>query len=95
MSSGLNRRTEEPQRVNDARADAEWKNNPGLGDLLHGKDQQGSEVDRSTKAASFPSGDFEDHPASGDGSRGLKGWTGDGKGAQNPEDGMLKKRQTQ
>ncbi|KAL2071512.1 hypothetical protein VTL71DRAFT_12747 [Oculimacula yallundae] len=40
MSSGLNRRTEEPQRADDARADAEWKSNPGLGDLLHGNDQQ-------------------------------------------------------
>ncbi|PVH85159.1 hypothetical protein DL98DRAFT_583753 [Cadophora sp. DSE1049] len=93
MSSGLNRKTEEPQRVDDARADAEWKADPGLGNLAHGADQQGSEVDRSAKAAPFPDGDFEDHVASGDGSRGIKGWTGDGKGAKDPEEWMPKKTQ--
>ena len=54
---------------------------------------QDSEVNRSTKATAFPDGDFEDHPASGGGSRGIKGWTGDGKGAKSPEEWMPKKRE--
>ena len=43
-------------------------------------------MDRSAKAATFPDGDFKDHPASDDGSRGIKGWTGDGKGPKNPDE---------
>ena len=50
-------------------------------------------MNRSAKAAPFPDGDFEDHPASGDGSRGIKGWTGDGKGSNHPEEWMPKRRQ--
>jgi len=94
MSSGIYRKTEEPQRVDDPRADSEWKVDPGLEKLVHGTDQEGSEVDRSAKAATFPVGDFQDYPASGGGSRGVKGWTGDGKGPQNPEEWMPKKKQT-
>ncbi|PQE06816.1 hypothetical protein CJF30_00008686 [Rutstroemia sp. NJR-2017a BBW] len=93
MSTDLNRRTEDPQRVDSSRADAEWKADPGLGNLVHDADGPGSEVNRSAKAAEFPDGDFEDHVASGDGSRGTKGWTGDGKGPQNPEEFMPKRNQ--
>ncbi|EPE26336.1 hypothetical protein GLAREA_02248 [Glarea lozoyensis ATCC 20868] len=92
-SSGSYRTTEEPQKVDSARADAEWKANPGLKDLVHGADGGDSKVDRSAKAAPFPKdGDFEDHTASGDGSRGIKGWTGDGKGPLNPDEDMPKNK---
>ncbi|KAN0089727.1 hypothetical protein V8E51_019987 [Hyaloscypha variabilis] len=77
----MERRTQEPQRSDSSRADAEWKANPGLGNLVHGSDTEGSDVDRSGKATEMPDGDFEDHIASGGGSRGVKGWTGDGKGS--------------
>jgi hypothetical protein len=50
-------------------------------------------VNRSAKAATFPDGDFKDHPASGGGSRGTKGLTGDGKGSQHPEEWMPKREQ--
>ena len=40
MSDGMNRRTEEPQRTDDPRADAEWKANPGLENLVHGADKE-------------------------------------------------------
>ena len=50
-------------------------------------------MDRSAKAATLPDGDFKDHSASGDGSRGVKGWTGDGKGPLNPEESMPKNKQ--
>ena len=40
MSNGLDRRTEEPQRVDSTRADAEWKADSGLGNLVHGADGQ-------------------------------------------------------
>ncbi|KUJ13583.1 uncharacterized protein LY89DRAFT_687621 [Mollisia scopiformis] len=80
----MERRTEEPQRTDSSRADSEWKADPGLGNLVHGSDTKGSDVDRSKKAAEMPEGDFEDHSASGGGSRGVKGWTGDGKGPLNP-----------
>ena len=107
----MDRRTEEPQRTDSARADAEWKADPGLDNLVHGADgqvsslflrlitipllilSQNSEVDRSAKAATLPDGDFKDHSASGDGSRGVKGWTGDGKGPLNPEESMPKNKQ--
>merc|ERR1712058_140831 len=74
-----NRRTEEPQRTDDPRADAEWKADSALGNLAHGADSQGSEVDRSTKAAPLPDGAFKDNDRviGGEGSRGIKGWTGD------------------
>ncbi|KAM3065330.1 hypothetical protein ACMFMG_004286 [Clarireedia jacksonii] len=91
----MNRRTEDPQRVDSSRADAEWKADSGLGNLVHGGDGKDSKVNRSAKAAPFPDGDFEDHTASGDGSRGIKGWTGDGKGAQDPEEYMPKKKQNE
>jgi hypothetical protein len=113
-SSGSNRTTEEPQRVDSDRADAEWKADSGLGNLVHDADggvsstdfgyftyrtplltdEKDSKVDRSAKANPFPKdGDFEDHTASGDGSRGIKGWTGDGKGPLNPDEDMPKKKQ--
>jgi hypothetical protein len=38
MSTELNRRTEDPQRVDSTRADAEWKADPGLGNLVHDAD---------------------------------------------------------
>lgn len=40
MSNELNRRTEEPQRVDSSRADAEWKADSGLGNLVHGANGQ-------------------------------------------------------
>jgi len=93
MSDETYRKTEEPQRVDSSEADAEWKSKSGFGNLVHGADSKNSEVNRSEKAATFPDGDFEDYPASGDGSRGIKGWTGDGKGPQNPEEWMPKRKQ--
>lgn len=47
---------------------------------------QGSDVDRSEKAAEMPKADFNDNAeiVGGEGSRGVKGWTGDGKGPLNP-----------
>ena len=108
----MNRRTEEPQRTDDPRADAEWKADSALGNLAHGADSQvcpsssstirhiylqvisqGSEVDRSTKAAPLPDGAFKDNDRviGGEGSRGIKGWTGDGKGAVNPDEYIPKK----
>ncbi|KAG4422524.1 hypothetical protein IFR04_004293 [Cadophora malorum] len=93
MSDGMYRRTEEPQRTDDPRADAEWKADSALGNLAHGADSQGSEVDRSTKAAPLPDGAFKDNDRviGGEGSRGIKGWTGDGKGAVNPDEYIPKK----
>ena len=38
MSSGLYRKTEEPQRVDSAQANAEWKADSGLANLAHGAD---------------------------------------------------------
>jgi len=52
---------------------------------------QGSEVDRSSKAAPAPELDDTDGAASGGGSRGTKGWTGDGKGPLDPENSMPKR----
>jgi hypothetical protein len=45
-------------------------------------EMQGSSVNRSNKAASPPEVNFSHHGdiAGGTGSRGIKGWTGDGKG---------------
>jgi hypothetical protein len=105
--------TQEPQRVDSSRADAEWKADPGLGDIIHGADGavggsffwlldfirfitidrllQGSEVDRSSKAAPVPEVKGGDGVASGGGSRGTKGWTGDGKGPLDPENWMPKR----
>ena len=40
MSAGLDRKTEEPQRVDSAQADTEWKADAGLGDLVHDTDGQ-------------------------------------------------------
>jgi hypothetical protein len=40
MSSEAYRTTEEPQREDSSRADAEWKADPGLGNLVHGADGQ-------------------------------------------------------
>jgi len=82
----MERRTEEPQRTDSSRADAEWKADPGLDNIAHGASGDGSDVDRSGKAAEMPEGEaeFEDHTASGGGSRGVKGWTGSGKGPLNP-----------
>lgn len=40
MSNVSDRRTEEPQRVDSTRADAEWKADSGLGNLVHGADGQ-------------------------------------------------------
>jgi hypothetical protein len=34
----MDRTTEEPQRVDSSRADAEWKADSGLGNLVHGSD---------------------------------------------------------
>jgi hypothetical protein len=34
----MDRSTEEPQRVDSSRADAEWKADSGLGNLVHGND---------------------------------------------------------
>jgi hypothetical protein len=34
--------TEEPQRVDSSRADAEWKADPGLGNIIHDKDSKAS-----------------------------------------------------
>ncbi|KAL3426380.1 hypothetical protein PVAG01_03171 [Phlyctema vagabunda] len=95
MSTGSHRSTEEPQRVDSARADAEWKADPGLGNLVHDAEGPGSNVDRSHKAATLPEaeadGDSHDDIVSGEGSRGIKGWTGDGKGPVNPEESAPKK----
>jgi hypothetical protein len=38
MPTELNRRTEDPQRVDSGRADAEWKADPGLDNLVHDAD---------------------------------------------------------
>ena len=38
MSSGLYRKTEEPQRVDSTQADAEWKADSGIGSMAHGTD---------------------------------------------------------
>lgn len=111
------RKTEDPQRVDDPRADAEWKANPGLREIVHGVEgtvnlpfisfppftfpfvfhfllacflrsdpkylwgAQSDQADRSYKAAPKPDVEF-DHvdTAHGEGSRGVKGWTGDEKG---------------
>ncbi|KAH7420062.1 hypothetical protein BKA64DRAFT_32201 [Cadophora sp. MPI-SDFR-AT-0126] len=91
MSDGLYRRTDSPQRVHNDRANSEWRSKSGLENLVHGADRPGSQVDRSAKAAPLPEVDFHDHLASGDGSRGIKGWTGDGKGAPNPEEYVPKR----
>ena len=40
MPAESHRSTEEPQRVDGSRADAEWKANPGLGSLIHDADEQ-------------------------------------------------------
>ena len=40
MSNELYRKTEEPQRVDSSRADAEWKADSGIGNLVHGADGQ-------------------------------------------------------
>ena len=45
MSSGSYRGTEEPQRVDSTRADAEWKADPGLGNLTNGADGKVSSSD--------------------------------------------------
>lgn len=50
-------------------------------------------MDRSAKAAPLPDGAFKDNEnvIGGEGSRGIKGSTGDGKGAVNPDEYMPKK----
>jgi len=40
MSKELYRKTEEPQKVDSSRADAEWKADPGIGNIVHGADGQ-------------------------------------------------------
>lgn len=57
---------------------------------------QGSMVDRSFKAAPAPAAtnSRNDRIASGEGTRGVKGWTGDGKGPLNPESSMPKTKST-
>jgi len=42
-------------------------------------------IDRSSKAAPPPEPEGETHPTTSQGSRGVKGWTGDGKGPLDPE----------
>lgn len=49
-------------------------------------------MDRSAKAADLPDVDFDNKSASGGGSRGTKGWTGDGKGPQNPDEDLPKNK---
>jgi hypothetical protein len=44
MSDELYRRTEDPQKVDSSRADAEWKADSGLGNLVHGTDGQVSSL---------------------------------------------------
>ena len=55
---------------------------------------QGSLVDRSFKAAPAPAATDPEHDniVGGEGSRGIKKWTGDGKGPLNPEESVPKKR---
>lgn len=102
----LSRKTQDPQRVDSSRADAEWKIDPGLANLTHGTEgmisipkfhsssyipilkrfeaygrAQSEEVDRSYKASSKPDIEMDNKDViRGEGSRGIKGWTGDGKG---------------
>jgi hypothetical protein len=117
-TTNMFRKTVDPQRVDDPRADAEWRADPGLGNILHGVSgtvstlhhphpssspstslsftfaspfiqiqkthkhyTQSQEVDRSYKAAPKPDAEFDKREIiHGEGSRGVKGWTGDGKG---------------
>lgn len=51
-------------------------------------------MNRAFKAAPFPiDADFNDHIASGDGSRGIKGWTGHGKGPLHHREFRYKRRE--
>ncbi|KIM98229.1 hypothetical protein OIDMADRAFT_20040 [Oidiodendron maius Zn] len=92
----MSRTAEEPQRVDASRAAAEWKADPGLDSIIHGNNEPGSMVDRSFKAAPAPAAinSGNDHIARGEGTRGVKGWTGDGKGPLNPESSMPKTKST-
>jgi len=80
----MSRTTEEPQRTDSSAADAEWKADPRVGSIVHGADTTDKPVDRSYKAAPLPDVDFPNETTS-DGSRGIKGWTGSGKGALDPD----------
>lgn len=53
-------------------------------------------VDRSFKAAPAPAATDSGHDqiAGGRGTRGVKGWTGDGKGPLNPDSSMPKSKST-
>ncbi|KFY28173.1 hypothetical protein V491_00596 [Pseudogymnoascus sp. VKM F-3775] len=78
--------TDSPQVKDSSRADAEWKADPGLSNLVHGSDGSSQGDKSSNKDAPLP--EYEagrEEIASGQGSGRGKGWTGSGKGGFNKE----------
>ncbi|KFY21559.1 hypothetical protein V493_07296 [Pseudogymnoascus sp. VKM F-4281 (FW-2241)] len=74
--------TDSPQVKDSPRADAEWKADPGLSNLVHGSDGS-SQGTRSTKDAPLPEYKANQEEVAGGQGAGGKGWTGSGKGSLN------------
>ncbi|KFY66635.1 hypothetical protein V496_01968 [Pseudogymnoascus sp. VKM F-4515 (FW-2607)] len=77
------RETDSPQVKDSPRADAEWKADPGLSNLVHGS--EGSGAKSSNKDAPLPKYEASHEEVAGGQGSGGKGWTGSGKGDLNKD----------